>query len=207
MMRAPRTAVGLLLFVSACAAACAQASPSLTPSTPEPPSQDNVTSDPASPSAPTAEAPQWKSRVVSDPGQESYTELSLQGTYVVPPSNVAAQPALIVQCANGKVLGNFFSFGAVLSQHVGGLYRVELQARIDGVRRPIGVDELSPDGTAAYFSRDDLRRILWARQVEVRAVEFAGPQMQAAFSIPDSSPIYDACGREKVLKEHWVQKK
>ena len=154
------------------------------------------------------DAPLWKSRIVTDPADKTtYTELTLQGTYLIPPNNVNAQPALVVQCADGKLLGALFNFGAVLSQHVGGLYRVELQARIDGVRRPIGVDNLNPDGTAAYFSISDLRRVLWARQVVVRAVEFAGPQMEASFTIPDSSAVYDACGRERALKETWVQRK
>jgi len=172
-MRIPRSLPWVLVCASACAAAVSQT------------------------------APQWKSRVITDAEQgATYTELTLQGTYLVPPTNVNAQPSLVVQCADGKVQGNFFSFGAVLSLHVGGLYHVELQARIDDVRHPIGVDELSPDRTAAYFSRSDLKRMLFAKQIVVRAVEFAGPQMQASFTMPDASPIFDACGHDWILKPH-----
>jgi hypothetical protein len=89
----------------------------------------------------------------------------------------------------------------VLSHHAGGLYPVELEAHIDNVRRPIGVQDLSPDGTSAYFPRRELKRMLAARKVLVGAVEFAGPQMLASFSMPDSSPVFSACGHDFILKQ------
>jgi hypothetical protein len=148
------------------------------------------------------DTPGWNSRIVADEAQgTSYVELSLKGTYLTPPSVVAAQPALVIECANGKVRENYFSFGAVLSHHAGGLYPVELEAHIDNVRRPIGVQDLSPDGTAAYFPRRELKRMLAARKVLVGAVEFAGPQMLASFSMPDSSPVFSACGHDFILKQ------
>src|SRR5277367_3675175 len=75
------------------------------------------------------DGPKWQSRVVTgdDPG-DSYTELSLQGSYVKPPSFVSAQPVLIVDCVKGKIRENYFSFGAVLSVHNGGNFPVELEA-------------------------------------------------------------------------------
>jgi hypothetical protein len=146
-------------------------------------------------------APKWESHVVSDSQNGStFTELRLQGTYVVPPRMSNEQPALIVRCANGKVLENYFSFGAVLSQHTGGLYLVELEAMIDNRRRPIGVDEVSPDGMSAYFPRKELKRMLNAQLVTIGAVEFAGPQMLAKFEMPNSEPVFSACGEDMFLK-------
>jgi hypothetical protein len=147
------------------------------------------------------DGPKWNSRTVADQGPgASFVELSLQGTYLIPPSVVSAEPVLVIHCSDGKVRENYISFGAVLSQHTGGLYPVELEATIDEVRRPIGVFDLSPDGTSAYFPRRDLKRMLSARKVLVGAVEFAGPQMLASFAMPDSSPVLSACGHDWALK-------
>jgi hypothetical protein len=145
-------------------------------------------------------APAWDSRVVSDPQFGSYTELRLPGTYVNPPNNVAAQPTLVVRCSDGKVLQNYFSFGAVLSVHVGGLHPVRLETTIDDFHTVIRVDDLSVDGTAAYFPRRDLNSMLYAKQVTVGAVEFAGPPILAKFAMPDRAPVFAACGEDRFLK-------
>jgi hypothetical protein len=91
----------------------------------------------------------------------------------------------------------------LLSQHVGGLHLVQLEARVDNVRRPIGVDELSPDGMSAYFPRSELKRMLMARKVLVGAVEFAGPEMQASFLMPDPAPVLASCGHDWILKQDY----
>lgn len=204
-MRVPRSLPTLLVCALAVVAGGAQSTPNPeTPNKDKPAQQDTPIK--ASPNP--GDAPQWKSRVVTDTAQgTSYVELTLQGTYLVPPTLVDdAQPALVVQCANGKILENLFSFGAVLSLHVGGLYHVELQTRIDDVKRPIIVDDLNADRTAAFFSRGDLKRILDAKHVVVFAVEFAGPQMQASFTMPPPAPIFAACGQDWVLthSNDWV---
>ncbi|MGB6688369.1 MAG: hypothetical protein WBE76_11055 [Terracidiphilus sp.] len=145
-------------------------------------------------------APAWDIHIVSDPQFGSYTELRLQGAYVKPPNNVAAQPSLVVRCSDGKVLQNYFSFGAVLSVNVGGLHPVRLETTIDNVPTVIRVDDLSIDGTAAYFPRRELNRMLYAKQVTVGAVEFAGPPILAKFAMPDSAPVFAACGEDRFLK-------
>jgi hypothetical protein len=143
------------------------------------------------------DGPKWTSRNVSDPSLGfEYVELTLEGNYSTPPSVVSAQPSLVIECAGGKVLRSYFSFGAVLSVHAGGQFLVQLEAYIDNVRRPIGVDEVSADRTSAFFPRSELRRMLNARQLRVGAVEFAGPEMFASFTIPDSSPVAAACGQD-----------
>jgi hypothetical protein len=144
-------------------------------------------------------APQWVSHQVSGDDGEAFDELLLQGTYLKPPKNVAAQPSLIVRCENGKVIQNFFSFGAVLSQSVGGLHPVRLETQIDSYHKVIDVDDVSPDWTAAFFSRKYLYRIVHAKVVKVGAVEFAGPVIQAKFAMPDPEPVYSACGKDKSL--------
>lgn len=147
------------------------------------------------------DAPQWKSQTLSDPaGTGTYIELRLAGRYETPPTVVAAQPVLVIQCAGGKVQQNFFSFGAVLSRMAAGLHPVELEAFLDGVRRPIFSDEQSEDGMSAYFSRRDLRRILNVHALRIGAVEMNGPQMVATFTLPDPEPVYAACGQDSVLK-------
>lgn len=147
------------------------------------------------------DAPQWKSQTLTDPnGAGTYTELRLVGTYLKPPTVVAAQPVLVIQCAGGKIQQNFFSFGAVLSQMAAGLHPVELEAYLDNVRRPIFSDQLSEDAMSAYFSRRDLKRILNAHSLRIGAVEMNGPQMMATFTMPDPEPIYQACGQDSVLK-------
>jgi len=145
-------------------------------------------------------APQWSTHVVSDPQFGSYTELRLPGAYVKPPSNVTAQPSLVIRCSEGKVLQNYFSFGAVLSVNVGGLHPVRLETTIDNFHTVIRVDDVSIDGTAAYFSRRDLNIMLYAKQVTVGAVEFAGPPILAKFDMPDSGPVFAACGEDRFLK-------
>jgi hypothetical protein len=144
-------------------------------------------------------APQWVSRQVNGDDGESFDELFLQGAYLKPPTNIAAQPSLIIRCEKGKVIQDFFSFGAVLSQSVGGLHPVRLETEIDKDHRVIDVDDVSPDWTAAYFSRKELYRILHAKIVIVGAVEFAGPVIQAKFTMPDPAPVYAACGKDKFL--------
>ena len=148
------------------------------------------------------EAPKWKSRIVTDKAtRASHVELSLQGIYITPPSVVEAQPVLVVQCANGKIEENYFSFGAMLSQRVGGLHPVQLEATVDNVRHAIGVQDLSPDGMSAYFPRRELKRMLVARKVLVGAVEFAGPEMLASFAMPDPAPVLSSCGHDWILKQ------
>jgi hypothetical protein len=146
-------------------------------------------------------APEWASRTISDKDVGDYVELELHGVYVRPPSVVSAEPVLVIDCASGKVLKNYFSFGAVLSHHAGGNFPVELEAFVDNVRRPIGVQDMSPDYTAAYFPRRELRRMLVAKKVLVGAVEFAGPQMQASFTMPDPAPVFEACGKDRFLQQ------
>ena len=222
-MRVPHSLRVLLVCVLAAAAACAQTTPNqqaspdpVTPSKDQPrPDSEKQNQDTDKPNSgaqnqdsANPNEPQWTSHTVTDATRGTpYVELSLQGSYVVGPSLVDdARPALVVQCANGKILGNFFSFGALLSLHVGGLYHVELQTRIDNEKRHIIVDELSSDRMSAFFSRGDLKRVLDARHVVVFAVEFAGPQMQADFTMPRSSPIFAACGQDWVLNHtnDWV---
>jgi len=145
-------------------------------------------------------APKWESHVVSEPDGATVTELSLLGVYRTPPSIVKAQPVMVVQCANGKVLNSYFSFGAVLSQYAAGLHPVELELYLDNVRRPIFSDSLNEDGTSAYFSHKELKRILAVHELRVGAVEFAGPQMQATFILPDITPVLAACGEDSILK-------
>lgn len=149
-------------------------------------------------------APKWVSHRVSADDGDAFDELMLQGTYLKPPTNTTAQPSLVVRCENGKVIQNFFSFGAVLSQSVGGLHPVRLETEIDKSKRVIEVDDVSPDWTAAYFSRKDLGRILQAKIVKVGAVEFAGPVIQAEFDLPDPGPIESACGKDPALKPDHV---
>jgi hypothetical protein len=175
-----------------------------TPADVPPPPAANVAK--AADAAPSAsvhalpQGPRWQSREISDPDVGDYVELSLQGVYTRQPSMDTAVPILVVQCAKGKVLKNLFSFGAVLSQRVGGLHRVEIEVHDDGERRALIIDELSPDSTSAYFRRDELRRMLQSHTVTVRAVEFAGPPFYASFTMPDSAPVLAACGDDWFLK-------
>ncbi len=149
-------------------------------------------------------APKWESRIVGGVNGDTYTEFQLQGSYLKPPHNIAAQPSLIVRCESGKVIQNFFSFGAVLSQSVGGIHPVRLETEIDNAHRVIEVDNVSPDWTAAFFSRKDLNRMLRAKVVKVGAVEFAGPVIQAQFTMPDPDTVYSACGKDPFLKPDSV---
>jgi hypothetical protein len=145
-------------------------------------------------------ASQWQSSDISDPQAGKYTELRLAGTYVKPPQNIAAQPSLVIRCSEGKVLQNYFSFGAVLSVHVGGLHPVRLETTIDNVQTVIRVEDVSVDGTAAYFSRRELNEMLYAKQITVGAVEFAGPPILASFTMPDPAPVFAVCGEDRFLK-------
>ncbi len=149
-------------------------------------------------------APRWEGHPVTGDDGGTFTEFQLQGSYLKPPHNIAAQPSLIVRCENGKVIQNFFSFGAVLSQHVGGLHPVRLETEIDNLHKVIEVDDVSPDWTAAFFSRKDLNRMLRAKVVKVGAVEFAGPVIQAQFVMPDPEQIYSTCGKDPYLRPDTV---
>lgn len=149
-------------------------------------------------------APKWEGHPVTGVDGDTYTEFQLQGSYLKPPNNIAAQPSLIVRCENGKVIQNFFSFGAVLSQHVGGIHPVRLETEIDNSHRVIEVDDVSPDWTSAFFSRKDLNRMLQAKVVKVGAVEFAGPVILAMFTMPNPDPVYSACGKDKFLQPDRV---
>jgi hypothetical protein len=144
-------------------------------------------------------APKWVSRQVKGEDGEAFDELFLQGTYLKPPTNIAAQPSFVVRCENGKVIQSFFSFGAVLSQSVGGLHPVRLETEIDNLHKVIDVDDVSPDWTTAFFARKYLYPIVHAKVIKVGAVEFAGPVIEAEFNMPDPAPVYSACGKDKSL--------
>ena len=126
----------------------------------------------------------------------------LQGKYLTPPRmpGDGEAPMLVIRCIKGKVEQNYFNFNAVLATRHGSIFPIMMEARIDGKSANIGADNVSTDGSSAYFPRSDLKKILHARVVIIGANEYLGPEIVAQFDIPDSAVVFAACGSDRMLK-------
>ncbi len=133
----------------------------------------------------------------------------LNGKYLSPPrTRTITNPALVVVCNGGTVQNNYFAVGAVINRRVdGGTVWVNGEARLDGKAELFTFDSVSTDGTAAYFTRKDLKKALLAKQVIIGLDEFLGPQIVMQFNIPDPSVIMQtACGQDHVLKDAFKRR-
>src|ERR1700744_624881 len=102
---------------------------------------------------------------------------TLNGQYLTAPKIAGAPgPQLVVKCIDGKVVESFVRFGAVLDVQSGRIFPVMMESRIDGKKGNIGADNVSTDGTAAFFPRSDLRTMLRAHRVILGADEYLGPE-------------------------------
>jgi hypothetical protein len=145
----------------------------------------------------------WQHKTIDDPlHAKTIDAFVLEGKYVTPPRLVTTgqNPVLVIRCMKGKVEQNYFNFNAVLATRTGSIFPVMMDARIDGKSTTIGADDISTDGTSAYFPRSDLKRILRARLVIVGANEYLGPEIEAQFEIPDTTAVFAACGSDRMLK-------
>jgi hypothetical protein len=131
-------------------------------------------------------------------------EFVLTGKYVNPPrTQMINNPALVVICSNGAVRSNYFAVGAVINRRVdGGTVWVDGEARVDGKAELFTFDNVSTDGTAAYFGRKDLKKALLGHQVIIGLNEFLGPQVVMQFDVPNPHAAMEGvCGQDRVLKD------
>jgi hypothetical protein len=116
-------------------------------------------------------------------------------------------PAIVIDCSDGKVEQNYFSVGAVVVDKPGMRRKVmTLDGRIDGKQTAFLRSGLSTDGQGVFFPRYDLTRVLKGKDVIVGAYEYLGVQVVMRFEIPDSSPVMDKCGSDRILKRYMKPK-
>jgi hypothetical protein len=129
-----------------------------------------------------------------------HDSFTLNGVYLTPPRLSTGTPSIVVKCMGGKVEQSYLNVHAVVVRHEG--YQPEgLEVRMDG--KSDGhflVDAISTDGEGLYFTRLDLKEMLYAKKVIVGVNEYLGPQVVMQFDIPDPSPVMEKCGEDKILK-------
>lgn len=126
----------------------------------------------------------------------------LEGKYLTPPEHAhEAAPSIVVVCSDGKVKQNYLNVGAVITMEGHSDLVAALEARIDGKKKSILYTGESTDGTSVFFTRVDLRNILRSHQVIVGINEHLGPEVVMQFDMPDPSPIFAACGKDRIVKE------
>jgi hypothetical protein len=129
-------------------------------------------------------------------------QFTLAGKYLTAPRVAAngSTPLLVVTCSYGHVTANYFSFGAVVNADSSSLFPVLMEERLDDKFGVLPGNAVSTDGTAVYFTRSDLGKILKHRLLVVGADEYLGPKIVAKFEIPDSSALFAACSSDSVLR-------
>lgn len=125
----------------------------------------------------------------------------LEGVYLTPPRLPGQTPSIVVECSGGKVEQNYFNTGAVVvhrdqSQH--GMLLIE--GRIDGKKNDFLTTGISTDGQSVFFTRIDLKDVLAAKQIIIGVYEYLGAQVVIQFNMPDSSPVMEKCGADRILK-------
>ena len=151
-------------------------------------------------------AASWQHTRDDDPlHNKVYDRLILDGKYLTPPRSVARGfvPSIVVECADGKVEQNYITIGAVATLRGRGqpIFADLLDSRIDGKRGAIAAIGIATDGTGVFFTRVDLKSILRAHEVIVGVYEYLGVQIVLQFIMPDPTPVYTACGRDRLLKK------
>jgi len=124
----------------------------------------------------------------------------LEGTYLTPPRlSTNGSPTVVVECSDGRVEHNYFSVHAVVARTHDNLPD-GFEVRVDGKSRTFFVDSISTDGQGLFFTRIDLKEMLYAKRVIVGVNEYLGPQVVMQFDIPDPSPVMEKCGADSILK-------
>jgi hypothetical protein len=127
----------------------------------------------------------------------------LEGKYLTPPRTVAEGfwPSIVVLCSDGKVEQNYIAVGAVATLKPKGFYADMLESRVDGKKGLICATGASTDGTAVFFTRVDLKKLLRSHQVIVGVNEYLGAEVIMEFDMPDAAPVFQKCGQDRILRK------
>lgn len=126
----------------------------------------------------------------------------LTGKYVTPPEHAHdATPSIVVVCTDGKVKQSYFNVGTVVTTEGHSDIAAALEGRIDGKKMAILSNRKSTDGTALFFTRVDLHKMLRAHTVIVGVNEYLGPEVVMQFDMTDPSEVFAACGKDRLLKD------
>lgn len=139
--------------------------------------------------------------------EDSYV---ISGTYLTPPRIRPASPilpAMYVVCVAGKVKQNFIDVGAVVNSDSRRLFPVQMEDNIDGKRGALMGNAVSTDGTAVYFTRDDLAKLLKSHSVIIGVDEYLGPEIVIRFNMPDPTPLLAGCSSDRMLKYYFKKKR
>lgn len=129
-------------------------------------------------------------------------EFVLSGKYLTRPEHAHyATPSIVVICAEGKLKQSYINVGAVVTMEGHSNLVAALEARMDGKKKSILSTGESTDGTGVFFSRVDLRNMLRAHQVVIGVNEYLGPEVVMQFDMPDPSPVFATCEKDRILKQ------
>jgi hypothetical protein len=164
------------------------------------------------PAQPSSSAHGWQQSQITDTARSlTYTRFTLTGKFLAPPHDQAAnRPALAVDCIpsteshshKGRLLATNLLVGSTLKIvyvepeeiHGTSYYpKVVVRYRMDAA----GDDEekwaAGADKTSVSVPKDSLKKILRAHSVAITAVDDRGSQFAMQFSMPDATPVEDAC--------------
>jgi hypothetical protein len=160
-------------------------------------------------------AQEWASVTKTDQlTAKSYTEFTLQGKYLAPPSHAEGTPSLVLRCdpsahhgrINGKFIAGFVVVGAILD--------LPMQYRLDDGKVQTASGDTGLVGYSSNFQAVSLNSImannfLWGHliphkpgkgeqvhKVVVSVPEHLAGQIVMQFDMPSAEAVGSACGTE-----------
>jgi hypothetical protein len=164
------------------------------------------------PTQPSSSAPVWQQSQITDTARSlTYTRFTLTGKFLAPPHDQAAnRPALAVDCIpgaeshphKGRLLATNLLVGSTLKIvyvepeeiHGTSYYpKVVVRYRTDAAGEEEEKWAAGADKTSVAVPKDSLKKILRAHGVAITAEDDRGSQFAMQFSMPDPTPVEDAC--------------
>lgn len=141
-------------------------------------------------------APTWKHlRDDDELHGKVHDKMILKGAFLKPPRGPIGRPVsaplLVVSCAGGQLENAFLSLGAVLDKS--SIERKSLDVSLDGKPTFMFGAGLSTDGEAVFLDEVSLRKILMSDRALFGVPQYLGPQIVAAFDMPDAWPVISVC--------------
>jgi hypothetical protein len=164
------------------------------------------------PAQPPSSARVWQPSQITDTARSlTYTRFTLRGKFLAPPHDQAAnRPALSVDCIpgtgshphEGRLLATNLLVGSTLKIvyvepeeiHGTSYYpKVVVRYRTDAAREEEERWAAGTDKSSVSVPKDSLKKILRAHSVAITAEDDRGSQFAMQFSMPDPTPVEDAC--------------
>ena len=160
-------------------------------------------------------AQEWASSVKADQlSGKSYTEFTLQGKFLTPPTHVDGPPSIVLRCdpaahhgrIDGKLLAGFVVVGAILDLPM--QYRLE-DGKVQTAGSDAGLVGYSSSFQAVSLDSIMVNNFIWGHMIPhkpgkgeqvhkviVSVQEHLAGQIVMQFDMPDAEVVGAACGTE-----------